>query len=174
MEKEQTSKSLGKNLLVALVVLMAWFLLIRVGTSFASKNSFEIIDAEISTKSPYVEISDFNFEKGNIASNVVFHRVGDSVTYKLKMKNTDDTEYIIKSVSDNNKNNCVSYTYANCAGKKVNAQEEFTFELTEKYALENGECVPICNKPDDGTGHMEWNESTKKCVRTCNPGYKMW
>ena len=44
----------------------------------------------------------------------------------------------------------------------------------QKYALENGECRPICNKPDDGTGHMEWNESTKKCVRTCNPGYKMW
>ena len=139
MEKEQTSKSLGKNLLVALVVLMAWFLLIRVGSSFASKNSFEIIDAEISTKSPYVEISDFNFEKGNIASNVVFHRVGDSVTYKLKMKNTDDTEYTIKSVSDNNKNDHVSYTYANYAGKKVNAQEEFTFELTEKYALENND-----------------------------------
>lgn len=44
----------------------------------------------------------------------------------------------------------------------------------QKYALENGECMPICNKPDDETGHMEWNESTKKCVRTCNPGYKMW
>lgn len=139
MEKEQTSKSLGKNLLVAFVVLIAWFLLIRVGTSFASKNSFEIIDAEISTKSPYVEISDFNFEKGNIASNVVFHKVGDSVTYKLKMKNTDDTEYIIKSVSDDNKNDHVSYTYGNYVGKKVNAQEEFTFELTEKYALENND-----------------------------------
>ncbi len=44
----------------------------------------------------------------------------------------------------------------------------------QKYALENGECRPICNKQDDRTGHMEWNESTKKCVRTCNPGYKMW
>ncbi len=139
MEKEQKSKSLGKNLLVALVVLMAWLLIIRVGTSFASKNSFEVTDAEISTKSPYVEISDFKFEKGKIASNVVFHKVGDSVTYKLKLKNTDESAYTIKSVSDNNKNNHVSYTYANCKGKKVNAKEEFTFELTEKYALENND-----------------------------------
>ncbi len=44
----------------------------------------------------------------------------------------------------------------------------------QKYILRNNECDPICNKPDDETGHMEWNESLKKCVRTCNPGYKMW
>ena len=44
----------------------------------------------------------------------------------------------------------------------------------QKYILEGNECHPICNRPDDETGHMEWNESTKKCVRTCNQGYKMW
>lgn len=44
----------------------------------------------------------------------------------------------------------------------------------QKYILRNNSCEPICNKPDDETGHMEWNESLKKCVRTCNPGYKMW
>ena len=44
----------------------------------------------------------------------------------------------------------------------------------QKYVLENNECVPICETKSDETGSMAWNESRKKCVRTCNPGYKMW
>jgi len=139
MEIKEKKKSIGKNLLVALVLLIAWFLIIRVGTSFASKNSFEITDAEVSTKSPYVEVSNFNFEKGKVKSDVVFHKVGDSITYKLKLKNTDDKTYVIKKVSDNNNNYHVSYRYADYAGKKVNAQDEFAFELTEKYAVENND-----------------------------------
>lgn len=139
MEIKEKKKSIGKSLLVALVLLIAWFLIIRVGTSFASKNSFEITYAEVSTKSPYVEISNFNFEKGKVKSDVVFHKVGDSITYKLKLRNTDDKTYVIKKVSDNNNNYHVSYRYADYAGKKVNAQDEFTFELTEKYAVENND-----------------------------------
>lgn len=44
----------------------------------------------------------------------------------------------------------------------------------QKYILENNECRAICEKPDDHTGSMRWDDTTKKCVRTCNPGYKMW
>ncbi len=44
----------------------------------------------------------------------------------------------------------------------------------QKYALENGECRPICETASDDTGSKHWDNATKKCVRTCNPGYKMW
>lgn len=44
----------------------------------------------------------------------------------------------------------------------------------QKYALQNGECVPICENASDETGTKVWDERTKKCIRTCNPGYKMW
>ena len=45
----------------------------------------------------------------------------------------------------------------------------------EKYNLEDNECVPICDRPySDETGSLRWNESTKKCERTCNPGYISW
>ena len=45
----------------------------------------------------------------------------------------------------------------------------------EKYNLENNECVPICAKPySDETGSLRWNNATKKCERTCNPGYISW
>ena len=45
----------------------------------------------------------------------------------------------------------------------------------EKYNLDNNECVPICAKPySDETGSMKWNNVTKRCERTCNPGYISW
>ena len=136
MFKEQ-KRSIGKNLLIVFVLLIAWFLIIKAGTAFASKNSFDVINAEISTQSSTVEISDFKFEKGKVSSNVVFHKLGDSVTYKLRLKNTDEKAYVIKSIKDVNRNSYISYKYPNYAGKKVNANEELIFEITQRYSLEN-------------------------------------
>ena len=49
------------------------------------------------------------------------------------------------------------------------------FYQGEKYNLDNNECVPICDQPySDETGSLRWNERTKKCERTCNPGYVSW
>ena len=45
----------------------------------------------------------------------------------------------------------------------------------EKYALEGGECVPICQDTTDEFGNRKrWNASTKKCEFTCKPGYVPW
>ena len=46
----------------------------------------------------------------------------------------------------------------------------------ELYNLEYNECVPICptEEYEDETGTMVWDESRKKCVRTCKEGYTMW
>lgn len=44
----------------------------------------------------------------------------------------------------------------------------------QKYALQGNECVPICENASDETGTKVWDERTNKCIRTCNPGYKMW
>ncbi|MBN1324757.1 MAG: InlB B-repeat-containing protein, partial [Alphaproteobacteria bacterium] len=46
----------------------------------------------------------------------------------------------------------------------------------ELYNLENNECVPICDVAgyEDETGTMQWNPSTKRCVRSCKDGYTSW
>lgn len=44
----------------------------------------------------------------------------------------------------------------------------------QKYVLENNECRPVCETESDETGSKSWDDIRKKCVRTCNPGYKMW
>ena len=44
----------------------------------------------------------------------------------------------------------------------------------EKYALINGECVPICTDEEDETGSKQWNPVTQKCEYTCSDGYTPW
>ena len=44
----------------------------------------------------------------------------------------------------------------------------------EKYILENNECRLICDTYSDETGSRRWNESRKKCERTCAAGYTNW
>ncbi len=45
----------------------------------------------------------------------------------------------------------------------------------EKYALEDNQCVLICEDGrDDETGTMHWNASRGKCERTCKAGFTMW
>ena len=46
----------------------------------------------------------------------------------------------------------------------------------ELYNLEYNECVPICpmTEYEDETGTMIWDDSRKRCVRTCKDGYTIW
>ena len=72
-----------------------------------------------------------------------------------------------------------------CANRRVNGEIAVSSYATEceiatcmyhgqKYILENNECRPICEDATDETGTKHWDNVAKKCVRTCNPGYKMW
>lgn len=72
-----------------------------------------------------------------------------------------------------------------CANRRVNGEIAVSSYASEceiatcmyqgqKYALEGNECYPICENDFDETGTKHWDENTKRCVRTCNPGYKMW
>jgi uncharacterized repeat protein (TIGR02543 family) len=44
----------------------------------------------------------------------------------------------------------------------------------EKYILQDGECVPICDARSDDTGSMIFNSSTNKCQRSCETGFISW
>ena len=74
-------------------------------------------------------------------------------------------------------------TCTECANRRVNDEIAVSSYASEceiatcmyqgqKYVLENNECRPICEDTEDDTGTKHWDGT--KCVRTCNPGYKMW
>ena len=136
----KTQKKLSKRkLLIPIILLVFLFSIIKVGTALASTDSFSITNVEVSAKSQTVDVENLSFERCKIINNVTFHQVGDSITYKIKVKNNEDTSYTIKSVSDDNENKYISYIYDSYEGTKLNSKEETTFEVTEKYVQEIGE-----------------------------------
>ena len=136
---KKTQKKLSKQkILITITLLVFLFSIIKVGTTLASTEPFSITSAEVSAKSSTVDVGSFSFERCKITNNVTFHQVGDSITYKIKVKNNEDTSYTIKSVSDDNENKYISYIYDSYEGTKLNSKEETTFEITEKYVQEIG------------------------------------
>jgi hypothetical protein len=76
-------------------------------------------------------------------------------------------------------------TCRECTNRRVNGEIAVSSDASEceiatcmyqgqKYILRNNWCEPICETTSDATGTKHWDNNAKKCVRTCNPGYKMW
>ena len=136
MSKVQ-SKPLKRKFLIPILLLIFLFSTVQAGIILASTDLFEITSVEISAKSSTVDVHNFSFEKLKINNDITFHQVGDSITYKIKVKNNDDRSYTIKSVKDDNTNRYISYIYDGCEGTKLNSKEETTIEVTEKYITES-------------------------------------
>ena len=137
----KTSKK-KKIRLNKLFIIRSIFLLIFICSLFSSlnvlanTNPFKIIDAVISEKSDGVigNIEDFN--SSEVTDNIKFYKLDDSVTYKLTLKNTRDNEIKITSISDDNSNIYLEYSYDNLANTTINANEEFEFVFKVVYKNE--------------------------------------
>ena len=128
--------SIGK-LAIPFILIVFIFSIFKVGKTLASTDSFKITDVQVSSKSATSEVKNLTYEKCKVTKDIEFHKVGDSITYSIKVKNNDDKNYVVRAISDDNKNNYITYEYNSCEGTKLNAGEETTFEITEKYSQEN-------------------------------------
>ncbi|MBP3255397.1 MAG: InlB B-repeat-containing protein [Clostridia bacterium] len=131
--KSKQKKLLIRKLLIMIVLLFFLFSVFKVGKSLAAIDSFIITDAEIMSKSDTTDISNFSFEKCKIKKSVTYYQVGDSITYKVKIRNNDEKNYKIKSVNDDNKNEYISYLYDNYEGVMINSKDETSIKITERY-----------------------------------------
>jgi hypothetical protein len=101
--------------------------------AYASTNIFNIKNATISNKSETTDAEIVSFDGLDIVSNLTFHKLGDSATYTISLENTDDTDHYIKTISDNNTNNNISYIYGSDVNKTLAAGEVYDFIVTVKY-----------------------------------------
>lgn len=123
--------------LIVLSLLIFLLSIVKVNIVLATIDSFTITDAEIKSKSGTTQVNNFSFKNHKIMSNVTFHEIGDSITYKIKIKNNDDKSYNIKSVVDDNKNDFISCIYDKYEKTVLNPNEEIIFEITTKYITES-------------------------------------
>jgi len=101
--------------------------------AYAKTNIFTVEDAVISDKSDTADAEIVSYDGLNITSNLTFHKLGDSATYKISLKNTDGADHLVKTITDNNTNDNISYFYESNVNKNLSAGEIFDFIVTVKY-----------------------------------------
>lgn len=101
--------------------------------SFADTVPFEITDVVVSDISATATGGVTGYEGNHINNNVVFHKVGDSVTYKIGIKNVSNTARVIENVSSNYEGELFAYEFNSYAGDTVEAGDSFDFVLKTTY-----------------------------------------
>lgn len=99
----------------------------------ASSNPFKIINAIITDKSAGVTGDISGIDNQEVRSNVTFYKLDDNVTYRITIKNNKDRDLLIKSITDNNSNNYVIYSYDRYEDYLLTAGNTFDFDVRVVY-----------------------------------------
>ena len=127
-----------KNSKVAKATIIAFIsilLLTLIGSlnTYAAENIFSLVNVEIVEKSETVEVEKLGYEKDKINANIIYHKVGDYVKYKITIQNNKNEDYKFKSITDNNSNSYISYEFADCSNTELKANSTSDLYVTVKY-----------------------------------------
>jgi len=100
---------------------------------FAGEMPFEISDVVVSQKSETATGDVVGFSDHKINNNIVFHQVGDSITYKITLKNISSDARIIDDVSSDYQGELFVYEFDSHAADRIEPNETFDFVLKTTY-----------------------------------------
>ena len=132
MKKVPTKFSIRK-IIIVLALIVFIISVFKVGVTLASTTALTVTNAEVITNTATAEVRDLKYEGYSVKSKIAFHEVGDSVTYKITIKNNKKGSYTIIDVDDDSLNRFISYEYDNYTGTKLNSGDEITLNITQKY-----------------------------------------
>ena len=122
-----------RRVLTLAVVACYGISLFLTANALAASNIFAIESAEITELSGTAGGNISVVDDANISSDIVFQTLGDEAKLKITLKNTDEKEHAIESISDDNENPYVVYRYDSYEDLRVKAGESFDFLVTVKY-----------------------------------------
>ena len=94
---------------------------------------FKTTNATVADKSAGVSADVVSVDDATINTTVNFKNVGDTVAYKITIKNTDKIDHLIDSITDNNQNSTISYSYNKHKNFKIKAGKSFDLNVVAKY-----------------------------------------
>ena len=133
--KSLTKLTVKKVLIICLLIILS-FSVFKIGKAFADTETFSITNVQIIEKSETVEVKDIEFTDNKVISNVVMHEVGDSYTCRITIKNNDETDYTIDSITNSNGNEFIKYEYEDYSGTIMKSNESKDIDITVVYAKE--------------------------------------
>lgn len=125
------------NRLAIFAFIVFLFSMFKVWVAFSMSNFLVPESVSVLSKSETLDEGSVSISGNKVLSeDVKFHKVGDYITYSVKIKNEKNENYTLKSISDDNKNEYISYYYDSYKDIKLNSGESFDFVFTQEYTQE--------------------------------------
>lgn len=113
------------------------FSTLQIWAVFSASNVLKLESVSVVSKSDILEEGPTDISGNTILrDSVKFHKVGDSITYSVKIKNNGRKNYTLKSVTNDNKNEYISYSYGKYSTVRLEPGKTFDFIFTETYSQE--------------------------------------
>ena len=122
--------------------MILFFFVIAIVSSFACINTnaenkaFKITNVTLEEKSDDVTGDISGFDGEDIKNNITFHKVNGYVIYKITIKNTNTKDINIKSITDNNSNEYITYEYNKHENYNVKSGNTFDLYVKATYKKE--------------------------------------
>lgn len=128
--KRKLNKSKLFTVLFAVLFVVSLFMSIN---AFAETTAFKITSATLSDKSDGVTGTITSFTDDKVINNIEFHKLNDSVTYKMVIKSNLSREITILDITDDNENSFIDYEYDKHENEKVSANGTLNFDVKAIY-----------------------------------------
>ena len=121
---------MGFFLFLASILMVASFGFVR---TFAEAVPFKITNVKVTQISATASGGITGFDDKNVRNNVVFRKVGDSVTYRITIKNVSETARVVDNISSDYEGELFDYSFNSYAGDEIAAGDSFDFLLKTSY-----------------------------------------
>ena len=121
------------QVLFTIMLIVSFFMSLNV---FAETKAFNIGSAVIKERTSTASGDIESVSSNEVENNVVFHKLGDYVVYKINIKSNLNKELTIISIEDDNTNGYIAYDYDKHLNEKLGANESFDFEVKATYKNE--------------------------------------
>ena len=125
-----------RKLIVVIVLAVFLFSIFQLGKVFGDSVPIVISSVEAYASSSDVGYESLTYDDTNISNRVTFRKIGDSVRYVIKIKNTSNKKYRINldAVTDDSTKDYISYENNGCSNVLLLPDQEKELNVIVKYA----------------------------------------
>ena len=134
--KTKRKHNLVKVLVSLVLVITMLFSVLNIFNVVAKESEVLLTNVTITNISDGSEASVTDFENTKIVTNIVFHKLNDSVSYRLTIKNNGDNEKTITDITDDNTNQNIVFEYDKHIGETIAPEEEINIDVEAIYKNE--------------------------------------
>ena len=128
-----------KHIVLTCFAIMLAFSVFNMGRVLAGVERINISNAIISDKSSNTEAAITSYNDNKVVTDIKYHAVDEFVEFTITLRNNDSKKYTIKTITDNNTDRYIEYTYDKHENEalEVGSKKDIVIKATYKTEVTN-------------------------------------